>query len=346
MDLSILIPTYQRPDKLATCLRALANQTLAADRYEVLVGLDGHDPVSERMGKEAWGACSARLHIEECPRSGLNAVRNRMMDRAHGTYLVSLNDDVEPAANFLEMHMRAQEEAEAALGPSIISGFSPWKPQPRPTLFDRLVGESSMIFFFDQMTPEKVAQKGRWHDWGFRHCYGLNFSVRLREVVDSGKFTAFHLAYGYDDVELAYRLKHRYGMPVLYRPEAEALHDHRYGAEEVLQREFKLGHAAWHFAERDPSFCEALFRRDIRSREEVAYSREFLHRERATAAWVRETFLELEKIDGREIAGSAAQTVMRMVYLHHLVLKRWMWRAGLIAACEGRPQDVAPIPQA
>jgi GT2 family glycosyltransferase len=345
MDLSVLIPTYQRPDKLAVCLRALANQTLATDRYEVLVGLDGSDPASERAGREAWGACKARLVIEECPRSGLNPVRNRMMDRATGKYLVSLNDDVEPCRTFLESHLNAHKEAEAKVGEVVISGYSPWKQQERPTLFDRLVGESSMIFFFDQMTPEKVAEKGRWHDWGFRHCYGLNFSTNLERARESGKFTAFHLAYGYDDVELAYRLKQRYGMQVLYRPEAEALHDHRYGAEEVLRREFKLGHAAWHFAERDPSFCEALFRRDIRSREELAYSREYLQRERVTAAWVRETFLNLEKIPGHDASGPAEAAMMRMVYLHHLVLKRWMWRAGLVAGAEGRAQDVIELPQ-
>ena len=112
MLLSILIPTFNRPAKLAACLRALAPQTLPPSEYEVLIGLDGPDDVSVTAARDAWGNSKARLEIVPCPRAGLNATRNTALTHARGRYLVSLNDDILPIPTFLEAHAKAQEEGE------------------------------------------------------------------------------------------------------------------------------------------------------------------------------------------------------------------------------------------
>jgi GT2 family glycosyltransferase len=363
MDLSVIIPTYRRPEKLASCLRSLAAHSIDPDRFEVLVGLDGPDPQSHAAAESAWSSSQARLVVKTCDRLGLNAVRNALLSDARGRFLVSLNDDVTPCRTFLETHLREQLAAESRGLPAVVSGYSPWKMPADPTLFDRLVAESSMIFFFDTMTPDKVQAVGPMHDWGFRHCYGLNFSAPTAMIRETGGFVAFPLAYGYDDIEIAYRLHERFGTPVLYRPEAVAEHDHRYGPVEVLTREFKLGHCAWHFAGRDPAFCRAVFRRDVRSAAELAYSREYLAREEPTAAMVKDTFLRLAELPAsaagdRPVAASpldpagastkvadASRDMIRMIYLHHLPLKRWMWRAGLVAAAEELGNDAVRWPK-
>ncbi|MCK6475812.1 MAG: glycosyltransferase [Phycisphaerales bacterium] len=344
MELSVVIPTYRRPAKLAACLRALARQTLPATRYQVLVGIDGPDPESQAAARQAWEGCSAELTVLPCPRSGYNTVRNQLLAAATGQYLLSLNDDVVPCSTLLETHLREQIAATQRGRPAVVSGYSPWRRWSDPNYFDEIVARTSLIFFYDQMSDDKVAQVGPMHDWGFRHCYGLNFSAPLQMVRESGGFVAFPLAYGYDDIELAFRLSGRYGTPVLFRPDALAEHNHRYGPREVLDREFKLGHSAWHFAGRDPAFCEAVFRRDIRSHAEIAYSREFLERERSLAVMVEHTCLTLDSIPAPSVHGSNTDAMLRMTYLHLLPLKRWMWRAGLIAAAEDRPQDVIDYP--
>src|SRR5512141_3236391 len=102
MEVSVIIPTYQRPAKLGACLRALAGQSLRG--YEVLVGLDGADPESERVAAQAWRGCGAELKIVACARQGLNGVRNELLRLARGRYLVSMNDDVLAVPGFLEEH--------------------------------------------------------------------------------------------------------------------------------------------------------------------------------------------------------------------------------------------------
>jgi glycosyltransferase involved in cell wall biosynthesis len=368
MDISIIIPTFGRGTKLAQCLRALAAQTMDQSRFEVLVGLDGPDEQAALMAADVWtGERDESLQVVACPREGYNATRNRLLPLARGRIMVSLNDDVIPVPTFLEAHLHAHDDA-AARGVSaaaggvegagvIISGYSPWRRFDNDTLFDRLIRETSMIFFYDQMFEDggelgmegrtaegmeggegseggRKPKEGRDHDWGFRHCWGMNFSAPLDAVREVGGFIAVPLAYGYDDIEIAFRLRARYGMPVLFRPEARAVHDHRYRPREVLDREHRLGRSAWHFAGLRPEFGLAVFGRDVRSEAEVRYSREFVAREAGAAARIEARFLSMTDIPASVVNGPYARELVEIAYQQHLLLKRWTWRKGLLEAAD------------
>src|SRR5690606_7562160 len=138
----------------------------------------------------------------------------------------------------LAAHVAAHEEADRELGrPAMVVGAAPWKVHAPDRLFDRLLRETSMVFFYDRMnTPE--ARADRWRDWGFRHAWGLNVSARTDLVRDAGGMSVFPTTYGYEDDELAFRLHERHGTPVLYRPEARARHDHRMDPADYLRREY------------------------------------------------------------------------------------------------------------
>jgi hypothetical protein len=41
LDISVIVPTYERPEALAVCLEALARQTVPRERFEVIVCDDG-----------------------------------------------------------------------------------------------------------------------------------------------------------------------------------------------------------------------------------------------------------------------------------------------------------------
>ncbi|MHC4709636.1 MAG: glycosyltransferase family 2 protein [Planctomycetota bacterium] len=214
----MIIPTHGRPRKAAQCVRALATQTLDPDRYEVLVGLDGPDPDTEGAVTEAWpDAPPEALRVVTCRREGYNAVRNELLAMCRGRTLVSLNDDVRPRPEFLDVHRAEQQRGAEAGRPAIVVGLSPWVSHPADRLFDRLVRETSMVFFFDRMDD---ADPDR--DWGFRHAWGLNVSMPAGAVSAVGGWTVFPLEYGYDDIEIAWRLRKRFDARVLYRRSALA----------------------------------------------------------------------------------------------------------------------------
>ncbi len=339
MDFSVIIPTFGRPEKLAACLRGLANQSLPQDRYEVLVGFDGSDETAERHAIHAWGDRPG-LHLVTCPKQGLNATRNQVLAQARGRILISMNDDVYPKPGFLDAHLRAHDGKTA-----IVVGYSPFLRYNGQTIFDEMCRCTSLIFFYDQMVDPDTdvpRDSNRDRDWGFRHCWGLNFSAPLSPIRDTGGFLSFPHQYGYDDIEVAHRLRQSLGTPVLFCPEARADHDHRYTPREVLLREFKLGISAWHFAGVAPGFAREVFGRDIRADAEIAHAREAIAAEPPALRDVEREFLA----SGRELAAgldvAALSARVADLYQRQRELKRSIWRRGLLHAAIAGPEYQPP----
>lgn len=347
--LSVLIPTFNRPAKVASCVASLNAQVLDGMIVEIIVGLDGPDPRSARALAGAWSdRPDATLIVQEWPKQGYMGVRRELVSKAQGQIMVSLNDDVELAPGFLAAHARRHL---ASARPAIVVGDSPWKVHADDTLFDRMVRETSLIFFYDQMYRGSPTL-GADHDWGYRFCYGLNFSAPLTLVREVGGFADHSETYGYDDIELAFRLQKTFATPVLFEPAAVALHDHRYSPQDVIRREYNLGRAAWKFAGASRTFALELFGRDITSKEELAYSREFLTRERTSAMGIAPQFVALGAVSSDAVASGAAAPgvaaiegashadpgcVVRALAQQFMLLKRWLWRRGLVDECEGLP---------
>src|SRR6185295_15846913 len=102
MKLSVIIPTHDRYETLANTLAALAEQSLSADEFEVLVVDDGsREETRERI---RLLAAAHRVRLIEKPQGGLASARNRGAAEAGGEFLLFLDDDVVPAPDTLEQH--------------------------------------------------------------------------------------------------------------------------------------------------------------------------------------------------------------------------------------------------
>lgn len=348
MDVSVLIPTFGRAAKLARCLSRLARQDLDHDRFEVLVGVDGRDEANEpddeaAQAAHALASTSAgamRAVVHEFDHAGPGATRNRLARHARGRLLLLLNDDVLPETDLLSSHVRAHEERRGRA--AMILGAAPWvRPGAgEDTLFDRLVRETSMIFFYDRMHAALArGDAGREHDWGYRHAWTLNLSLPRAEFERAGGFDERLTHACYEDLEFARRVQNGGGagvVPVLYRPECVAQHDHRITPGSYLARERVMGKAALQLAAAAPECAREIFGRDITSAEELAYSREFVERERALADRLRVSFELLATIPAGAVDGPHAAALLNGLYEQHMLLKRWTWRAGLLEAGDRR----------
>lgn len=342
--LSVQIPTRGRAGQLARCVGALAqvSRDLSPGEVEVLIGLDGADETAGRSAREAWqGArpdAAQALRVVEFPRQGHLPIRRGLVGMTKAPIVVFMNDDVVAQPGFLSAHFAAHREAEATgrypHGVMVV-GQTPWAVPEGDTLFDRLVRETSLIFFYDQMD---AAQGDRWRDWGFRHFWTLNASAPQRAVLAAGGVTAIHDTYGHEDIELAFRLGRQFGMPVLYRPGARGIHEHRYSPADVMRREMSLGAASWRFARVSPEFGLALFGRDVTGEAEAAYSLEFVERERQAAERLAADFESLSRMSAMCVPSELLQALSRQF----LLLKRHLWRRGLLEAAsrDQRPPSV------
>jgi len=96
---SVVIPTYRRPDSLKRLLDKLEHQTFKD--FEVIVIVDGDretfEALSDIKGKKPYP-----IKLEIIPNSGCNIARNRGIELAEGEIIAFTDDDCIPDDDWLE----------------------------------------------------------------------------------------------------------------------------------------------------------------------------------------------------------------------------------------------------
>lgn len=98
-SISVVVPTFGRPQELRGCLEALAELDYPCERYEVVVVDDGSDPPVVPWA----GAADAglRMHWLRQANAGPAAARNAGARAATGEILAFTDDDCRPASDWL-----------------------------------------------------------------------------------------------------------------------------------------------------------------------------------------------------------------------------------------------------
>lgn len=103
-EISVVVPTYERIGALEECLRAMALQTIAPSKFEVIVCDDGsRQPIAESLAPtlDALGG-QIRVQILRQENRGPAAARNRGAEAALGRFLAFTDDDCRPEHDWLE----------------------------------------------------------------------------------------------------------------------------------------------------------------------------------------------------------------------------------------------------
>ena len=108
---SVIIPTHNRPEKLAILLACLRRQNLAATEYEIIV-VDDNSVPPVVLPASADGPRATLVRLDEMERS---AARNTGAAIATGEWLVFLDDDMTVEGDFLFCHLSAHGQWPNAL---------------------------------------------------------------------------------------------------------------------------------------------------------------------------------------------------------------------------------------
>ena len=115
MRVSVIVPTYRRPESLARCLDALDRQTRAAQ--ETIVVVRGDDAASRQVVRSR-AARPVRLVLVHRP--GVVAAMNAGLDASDGEVVALTDDDAAPHADWLERivdtYARDRDRRIAAVG--------------------------------------------------------------------------------------------------------------------------------------------------------------------------------------------------------------------------------------
>ncbi len=112
-DISVVVPTFNRKESIRTVLEALGDQTLAPDRFEVIIVSDGSTDGTVDLIRGLQNRVR-RLRVLDLPNRGPAAARNSGARAARGRYLAFTDDDCVPAKDWLEQLVGAFERTGAA----------------------------------------------------------------------------------------------------------------------------------------------------------------------------------------------------------------------------------------
>jgi glycosyltransferase involved in cell wall biosynthesis len=100
--ISVVIPTYRRPELLSRCLAALQKQTLPTEYYEVIVVGDGVDYSSRHIVHSLQKKVGYLHYYELKKKKGPAAARNYGWKQATGKLIAFTDDDCIPSPDWLQ----------------------------------------------------------------------------------------------------------------------------------------------------------------------------------------------------------------------------------------------------
>ena len=235
IEISVIIPTFNRADLVERCLNALARQTAAPASYEVVVVDDG----STDRTRALLGSYDApfSLRTQSQPNSGQASARNRAIEIARGRFCLFLDDDIEADPGLVDGHLRAQRAHGGVIGIGML----------RLRLSGPRGGLSSYFASWWQRHYEQLENGTLQPD--FRACFSGNLSAPL-EVVRRVRGFDEALPRG-EDVEFAYRLQQA-GLNARFIPEASAEQHYLKGFREMVDDYDGMGQSAVAIYRRHP----------------------------------------------------------------------------------------------
>jgi len=205
--LSVVIATFNRPESVARLLGQLAEQTLRADAFEVVVVDDGSaEPVAPRL--EALVLPYA-LRVVTQPNGGPAVARHRAIVAARAPLVVIVDDDMRVGPGFLAAHLAAHPAGSRRL----VLGRLRVDPDTPLPVFERF-----QLAQLDRLADD--ARTGRAPVRG-SDVYTGNVSLRRDDYLAVGGFDAtLRLS---EDAELGMRLE-RAGVEMTLSEDAWSLH--------------------------------------------------------------------------------------------------------------------------
>lgn len=237
LELSVVIPTYNRLDTLQHVVASLLSQTMDADRYELLIcDSNSTDGTAEYLASVR--EMHPNVHHLPGAYTGRAMARNAGIAQARGGVVLFNDSDIIADGALLEAHMQHHRSTAkiAVVG---------WEVQVR-SLQDY------------ERQRERPELRGSLHPPSRKKLSWLYFltgnaSVRRSNLLEVGAFDESFTGYGHEDLELGYRLQ-RAGITILYEPRAVNYHCQDVPHEDQVEKMKLAGRSTVRFYRKHPHF--------------------------------------------------------------------------------------------
>ena len=205
MNVSIVIPTYNRKPILIKCLHALENQKLnkLIDSYEIIVVDDGStDGTTEWIKENLRNLPHVVLHEQE--HGGPALGRNLGVLKSTGDVIIFIDSDLVVVNNFIINHV------------SKLNKY--WiKKNKKCFTYGSVINTSNF--------QNPLSEDSKITDISFAYFATGNVAISKELLLDVGLFDTSFSLYGWEDLELGERLK-KIGVKLIKCPDAKGFHWH------------------------------------------------------------------------------------------------------------------------
>lgn len=206
--ISVIVPTYCEPVRLAALLSSLARQDYPYGCVEILV-IDDGSPRPLRA-EELKHVAHFPLRVLHHPRNlGRAQARNTGLLEASGSLVVFLDSDMTAHPGLL----RAHADAHAGVSRRVVIGDIRFAPE---------LGSTALMRYQDKRGVHRLKPGEAVR---FNFFVTGNSSAPRDLLLEAGLFDPGFAYYGGEDLELGYRL-FQHGAEFHYEPRAGALHHH------------------------------------------------------------------------------------------------------------------------
>ena len=181
IKISVQICSYNRWHLLKRSLEALFAQDLPKDEYEIVFVDDGSTDDSLAMARKLAETAPCRLRVLTKPNDGLSRARNLGIKNCDGEIILFMDDDTFADPALLREHLAIHAAHPRAV----------------------VMGWVNHIETLDPAGPRKYVMA----DYSRSFFWTSNVSVRRSFVEEVGGFDEDFREYGWEDMELGFRLK-------------------------------------------------------------------------------------------------------------------------------------------
>jgi len=227
--LSVIIPTYNRLEKLQKTLRCLAEQTLSKENFEVIVVDDGSTDGTKDFMENSFSSKDLSWKYFSLQHGGPGKARNLGIEKSSGDLILFCGDDTHPAKDLLEIHKKHHENKSG----TALLGIALWNEEEKTTQYMHYLAPAGPQFHYNTIKDTANA--------GFDHFYTCNISLAKKWLVEE-KFDERFVNGAFEDIELGLRLEKK-GLKIFFEKSAKVFHSHYYDEENFSSRMEKVGRA-------------------------------------------------------------------------------------------------------
>ena len=223
---SIIVPTYNRPEKLAQCLQSFVELEYPRDGFQVIVVNDSTEISVESTISPFQNQLNLTLMTQ--PNSGPATARNTGAFAAEGKFLVFTDDDCTVAVDWLRnLETRFAQTPDCLIGGRIINALP---DNIYSTASQQLI---DYLYSYYNAIPDRA-----------QFFTSNNFALPADSFQKIGGFGSF--SFSGEDREFCHRwLNSGYG--AVYAPEVIVYHAHKLTLHKFWQQQFNYGKGAFLF---------------------------------------------------------------------------------------------------